>query len=247
MSIRTAAQMRRLRDAGRVVARTLDALQRAIAPGVSTQELDEVAGAVFEREGARSGPILTYNYPGAVCISVGSEVVHGIPGPRLLRDGELVSIDVAAEVGGYYADAARTIPVGQPSKPALALVEATRAALACGIRAAQPGVTLRQVGAGIEQTAKARGFSVVRELTGHGIGRKMHEAPTVYNWAAPRSGLRLTPGLVLTIEPMLVAGNPEITIQPDGWTVVTVDNSLAAHEEHTIAVTERGPVILTLS
>jgi methionyl aminopeptidase len=247
MSIKNAAQFRRLHRAGRLVARTLDTLQAAVAPGVSTRELDDVAADVFDRAGARSGPILTYRFPGAICVSVGSEIVHGVPGPRILGEGELVSLDVAAELDGYYADSARTIPVGAASAPALALVAATREALACGIRAARPGATVRQVGGAVQAAANARGFKVVRELTGHGIGKKMHEAPTIYNWPSPQGSARLTAGLVMTVEPMLVAGRPELAVRSDGWTVETVDGSLAAHEEHTIVVTDRGPVILTLA
>jgi len=227
------------------VAATLDAVQRAVVPGISTAELDEVAARALARAGARSGPILTYGYPGSICISVGSDVVHGVPDERVLRDGELVSIDVAAEVNGYYADAARTVPVGEVAEPGLSLLSATREALQRGISAAQPGATLQQIGGAVEAVARSRGFSVVRELTGHGIGRKMHEPPTVYNWPSPDARRRLTSGLVLTIEPMLVAGSPHITVQRDGWTVSTVDGSAAAHEEHTIVVTNRGPLVLT--
>jgi methionyl aminopeptidase len=176
---------------------------------------------------------------------VDDEVVHGIPGPRRLRDGQLLTIDVALELDGYHADAATTVPIGDVDPARLRLVAATRAALRAGIRAARPGATLRDVGAAIERVARARGFHVARELTGHGIGRAMHEPPTVYNWPSPEATDELTAGLVFTIEPMLLAGAPRIAMQSDGWTVSTLDGSASAHEEHTIMVSEDEPVVLT--
>jgi methionyl aminopeptidase len=245
MSVDTPEQLEGLRDAGRVVAATIAALRAAVAPGVSTGELDALAAETFAAAGARSGPILTYRYPGSVCLSIGDEVVHGVPGARRLRDGELITLDVAAELDGYHADAATTVAAGAPAPRAERLVAAARAALQAGIRAAQPGATLRDVGAAVERVTRTRGFAVVRELTGHGIGRKMHERPTVYNWAAPDAGLRLKEGMVFTIEPMIVAGDPAIGLDRDGWTVRTLDGALSAHEEHTIMVSEGGPVVLT--
>jgi methionyl aminopeptidase len=245
VSVDTPDQLKGLRRAGRLVAATLSRLRQAIAPGVTTAELDEIAAELFAAEGARSGPILTYDYPASICISVDDEVVHGIPGPRILRAGQLVTVDVAAELDGYHADAALTLPVGSIDPQAERLVAATRAALSAGIRAAQPGARLRDVGAAVERTVRARGFRVIRELTGHGIGRQMHEEPTVFNWPAPTAHQVLKAGSVFTIEPMLVAGNPQIRVGDDGWTVRTADHSLSAHEEHTIMVAKRGPIILT--
>jgi methionyl aminopeptidase len=246
MSVESREQLVGLRRAGRLVAATLRVLRDAVRPGITTAQLDATAAAMFAAHGARSGPILTYGYPGSICISVGDEVVHGIPGPRLLRAGQLVKLDVAAELDGYHADAAITVPVADVDGRARRLMVATHAGLTAGIRAAQPGATLRDVGAAVERAVRARGFSVIRELTGHGIGRGMHEDPTVFNWAAPgASRVRLEPGLVFTIEPMVAAGNPAITLGRDGWTVRTVDGSPAAHEEHTIMVAEHGPVVLT--
>ncbi len=227
------------------MAETLRVLRSATGPGVSTGELDRLAAETFDRFGARSGPILTYGYPGAVCISVDEQVVHGVPGHRILRSGELVTLDVAAELAGYHADAAVTVAVGRVDPGRRRLMSATRGALAAGIRTAQPGATLRDVGAAIERAARRRGFRVLRELTGHGIGYEMHEEPTVFNWAAPAAGTRLTPGLVFTIEPMLTAGIARIVLEPDGWTVRTADRAPSAHEEHTIMVAPGGPVILT--
>jgi methionyl aminopeptidase len=227
------------------VAATLRALRAAVRPGVTTSELDRVAADVFAVHGARSGPILTYGYPGSVCLSVEDEIVHGVPGPRRLRAGQLITFDVAAELEGYHADAAITTGVGVIDPPRRLLIAAARAALRAGIDAAIPGALLRDVGSAIEGECEARGFHVVPNLTGHGIGREMHEEPTVYNWGAPNATLRLTPGLVFTIEPMIVAGSPRIKLQRDGWTVKTIDGSLSAHEEHTIMVADGRPVVLT--
>jgi methionyl aminopeptidase len=245
VSVDTPDQLEGLRRAGRLVAATLRLLKQAAVPGASTAELDAIAADFLAEQGARSGPILTYGYPGSVCISVEDEVVHGIPGPRLLRAGQLVTLDVAAELDGYHADAAVTVGVGTVDRRRLALLAAGRAALAAGIRAAQPGATLRDVGAAVERTARARGLRVFRELTGHGIGRAMHEPPTVFNWPSPGATQRLKPGLVFTIEPMLGAGGRRLLLDPDGWTVRTADRSLSTHEEHTIMVAPGGPVVLT--
>ena len=246
MSADTPEDVTGLWGAGRLVAATLELLEDAVAPGVSTLELDRQAASFFEQHGARSGPILTYDYPGAICISVDDEVVHGIPGSRVLRAGQLVTLDVALELDGYHADAAVTIPVGEATPAARELIDATRAALSAGIDAAQAGAILKDVGAAIETTAQARGYDIFRPLTGHGIGRQMHEEPTVFNWAAPAATTRLTAGLVFTIEPMLTAGSTRLHTASDGWTISTADGSLSAHAEHTIMVAATGPpTILT--
>jgi methionyl aminopeptidase len=245
MSVDTPQELEGLRRAGRVVAETLKLVKAAVAPGVSTGELDRIAADHLARRGARSGPILTYGYPASICISVDDEVVHGIPGERVLRDGQLVKLDVAAELDGYHADAATTVAVGGVSRGRRLLMTATRAALDAGIGAAQPGATLSEVGAAIERAARARGFRVFRELTGHGIGRRMHEEPTVFNWASPQATRRLTSGLVITIEPMLTRGHAQIVLDRDGWTVRSADRAPSCHEEHTIMVAEGGPVVLT--
>jgi methionyl aminopeptidase len=241
MSVDTPEQLKGLRVAGRLVAAALQMLKQAVAPGVSTGHLDRLAAAFFASHGARSGPILTYGYPGSICISVDEQVVHGVPGKRVLEPGELVSLDVAAEVGGYHADGAITVPVGSVDGQRRKLIGATRAALAVGIREAQPGATLADVGAAIERTTEEHGFHVFRELTGHGIGRAMHENPTVFNWAAPEATRVLEPGLVITIEPMIAGGGTRLLVERDGWTVRTADRSPSAHEEHTIMVSRRRP------
>lgn len=245
MSVDHPEQLEGLRRVGRLVAETLALLRRAVRPGISTRELDALAAQHFAARGARSGPIMTYDYPGSICISIDDEVVHGIPGRRRLRAGEIVTLDVAAELDGYHADAARTVAVGPTSTDADRLMAATRAALHAGIRAAQPGARLRDVGAAVERAAVGRGMHVIPELTGHGIGLRMHEEPTVFNWPAPGTDLVLEPGLVFTIEPMLAAGDPTIVLGADGWTVLTAARCLTAHEEQTIMVAAGGPEILT--
>jgi methionyl aminopeptidase len=245
VSVDTPEQLDGLRAAGAVVAATIDALRRTVAPGVSTVELDRLAAELLAAGGARSGPIITYGFPGSICLCVDDEVVHGIPGPRRLEDGQLLTIDVAAELDGYHADAAVTVAVGTPDATARRLISGARAALAAGIEAARPGATLREVGGAIERITEARGLRVVRELTGHGIGRGLHEPPSVPHWPAPWASTRLTPGLVFTIEPMVVAGKPWVYLDDDGWTVRTRDRGRCAHEEHTIMVAEGGPVLIT--
>jgi methionyl aminopeptidase len=245
MSVDTPEELEGLRRAGALVAEVLGALREAVAPGVTTAELDALAAERMRAAGARSAPIITYDFPGAICISVGDEVVHGIPGPRRLIAGDLVKLDVSLELDGYFADAATTVIVEPGAAADARLVAATRAALQRGMRAAVAGATLRDVGQTVEKIAEARGFSVLRDLTGHGIGRALHEPPTVYNYAARSANQRLHEGLVLTIEPMLAAGTRQITGTGDGWTVVTADGSSAAHEEHTIVVTAGEPIVLT--
>ena len=246
MSVDSPEQLDGLRRAGLVVAETIASVRRTAVPGVTTRELDAVAQDVFDRHAARSGPVLTYRYPGAICLSVDAEIVHGVPGDRRLREGQLLTIDVAAELAGFHADAATTIAIGAPSSPARRLMAAGRAALAAGLAAVRPGVALRDVGAAVERATEARGFFVARELTGHGIGRRMHEPPTVFNWPAPyaEASRKLTEGLVFTIEPMIVAGRPRLVLDRDGWTIRTRDGALSTHEEHTVVVGSDGPLVI---
>jgi methionyl aminopeptidase len=245
MSADRPADVAGLRRAGRLVAATLDALTRAVEPGLTTAALDRIAARMFAAAGGRSGPILTYGYPGSICVSVDDEVVHGVPGRRRLREGQLVTVDVAAELDGYHADAAVTLAVGSADQAGRDLIAAADAALAAGILAATPGNTLRDVGAAVEQTARNHGFVVFRELTGHGIGRAMHEEPTVVNWPDPSATTRLAAGMVFTIEPMIGAGGTDMRLARDGWTIRTADRSQSAHAEHTIMVADGGPVVLT--
>jgi methionyl aminopeptidase len=236
-----------LRRIGALIAATLAYLRETARPGMTTRELDDLAAGYMMERGAQSGPILTYDYPGFTCISVDDQVVHGIPGPRVLHEGELVTFDIAAELGGFHADAATTVGIGSVDAAAQRLMQATRAALAAGLRTAQPGATLHDVGAAIERVAEARGFKVFKELTGHGIGREMHEEPTVYNFAidGPEGEIVLTEDMVFTIEPMLSAGSDRLRQDRDGWTMRSVDGARSAHEEHTIVVRTGGPLVLT--
>ena len=247
MIARTAEELAGLRRVGEVIAGALAELSALVRAGMSTGELDARAAAFLLSRGAQSGPILTYDYPGFICISVDDQVVHGIPGDRRLSDGDLVTFDIAAELDGFHADAATTVAVGSPTPAGERLITATRAALAAGIRAAQPGARLGDIGAAVSRVAGARGFVVFAELTGHGIGREMHEDPTVWNVPIdePDAAVILEPGMVFTIEPMLGAGSDRLVQDRDGWTMRTRDRSLSAHEEHTIVVTEDGPVVLT--
>jgi methionyl aminopeptidase len=232
-----------LRAAGRAVAEAIREMSRRVRPGVTTKELDDVAARVFAAHGARSGPQLDYDFPGTVCISVDDEAVHGIPGPRRLREGQLVKLDVTAELDGYYADACRTVLVGRGRGREQRLAAAAQSALRRGLDAATAGAGIGAIGAAVETEVTKRGFSVCRELQGHGIGRRIHEPPDVPNvaWDGPP----LTSGLVITVEPIIAAGAGDVYMDDDGWTVRTEDGSPSAHAEHTIVVTEGDPILIT--
>ena len=245
MSIETAEELAALRAAGRVVAEALRAMRRHVRPGVSTRELDEVGARVFRRAGARSGPQLDYDFPGVNCISVNDEAVHGIPGRRRLRHGDLVKLDVTAELDGFYADACISVAVGRPRPAAAALATTARMALTAALRVARAGAPLNAIGATVEQTVSAAGHSVCRDLMGHGIGRRIHEPPHVPNHYVRGLSQPLTEGLVLTIEPIISAGTGAIRAGTDGWTMRTADGALAAHSEHSIVVTAEAPLVLT--
>lgn len=224
----------------------LDALVAAAVPGVTTLELDRFAESRTRELGAVPAFKGYLGYPASVCISVNEEVVHGIPSEkRVLRDGDVVGLDFGAVLGGFHGDAAETVLVGRGSPEAERLVKATREALAVGIAVARSGGRIGDIGSAVQRSAEAAGYSVVREFVGHGIGRKLHEAPQVPNFGEPGTGAWLRPGLVLAIEPMVNAGLPGIRTLEDGWTAVTEDGSLSAHFEQTVAITEEGPEILT--
>ena len=240
-----AEELEKMRRAGRVVGETLALLQAAVRPGVTTQELDEIA----EREIRARGAIPSFKgyrgFPATICTSINSEIVHGIPGSRRLKEGDLIKLDAGAIVEGYHGDAAVTVPVGEVSQEALKLIETTERSLQAGIAEAKAGNRIHDIGAAVQTTAEGAGFSVVREYVGHGIGRALHEDPPVPNYGKPGTGLKLEPGLVIAIEPMVNIGTFETRLLPDGWTVVTADGALSAHFEHTIAITENGPEVLT--
>jgi methionyl aminopeptidase len=246
MSIDHPSELKGLQAAGRVVAEALRAMAARVRPGVTTAELDAVAAGVFARHGARSAPQLAYDFPGVTCISVDDEAVHGIPGARRLLAGELVKLDVTAELDGYYADACVSVPVGAVAPRTQRLVAAARSGLRAGMTAAVAGAQTGDIGAAVQREVERRGFSVCHELTGHGIGRTIHEPPDVLNYDEPRDRGRLTPGLVITIEPIISARGQALRQDADGWTVRTRDGSLTAHAEHTVVVTRRGtPLVLT--
>jgi methionyl aminopeptidase len=245
MSIETEAELAGLRRAGRVVAATLAELRLRTRPGVTTGELDRAAAEVFALHGARSGPELTYGFPGAICISVNDEAVHGIPGERVLRDGDLVTLDVTAELDGYYADAAVSVAVGHAPALVRRLCAAAESALARALATATAGSPLNGIGRAVSDEVGRRGFAVLGELCGHGIGRSLHEEPSVPNVYVPALSAPLTDGLVMTIEPIISAGSPHVRPDRDGWTILTADGSLAAHAEHTIVVRHGRPLVLT--
>jgi len=245
--VKTAADLAKMRKAGRVVAEMHEKIRAAIRPGVTTRELDRIGREVLERRGARSN-FLGYGHPpftGVICASPNEVVVHGIPGDRVLQEGDIVSIDCGAIVDGWHGDAAFTAGVGEIDDESARLIAVTEAALAAAIEVMVPGGRLGDIGAAVQRTAEAAGFSVVRDYTGHGIGMAMHEPPDVPNWGTPGRGRRLAPGQTYAVEPMVCAGRPETRLLDDGWTVVTLDGRRAAHAEHTIAITDDGPEILT--
>ena len=245
MSIQSEAELEALREVGRITRQTLDALENRVRVGVSTAELDKVAADLFAKHGARSAPALVYGFPGSALISINDEVVHGVPGPRRLKRGDLVSLDVTVEKNGYIADAARSVVVGTGNDTAQRLVVCARAAFNAALAVARAGVRANEIGRAVETEVRRHGFSVVHGLTGHGVGRTIHEPPSVPNMYDPRQKDVLTEGLVLTIEPMICAGSPEPVTASDGWTVRTKDGSLAAHHEHTLVITRDAPMILT--
>ncbi|MFP5321754.1 MAG: type I methionyl aminopeptidase [Acidimicrobiia bacterium] len=244
-SLRSADEIALMRRAGAVVAEMHEACREAVRPGVTTGELDAVARDVLERNGATSNFLGYGGFPGVVCASVNDEVVHGIPGDRALQAGDLVSIDCGAVVEGWHGDAAFTMSVGEPAPGDQALNDVARRSLEAAIDQVRPGRTLGDVGHAIESVVTSAGFSLLEDHCGHGIGRAMHEAPDVLNTGRPGRGLALEVGMVLAIEPMVCAGRPDYRVLEDGWTVVTADGRRGAHWEHTVAVTERGPEVLT--
>jgi methionyl aminopeptidase len=245
MSVETPEELAALRRAGRAVAATLREVARRVRPGVTTVELDAVAARVLASHGARPAPALLYGFPGAICISVDDEAVHGIPGPRRLRAGQLVKLDVTAELDGYYADAAVSVPVGAVAPRVARLAAAAQAALRRGLEAARAGAPLNAIGAAVEDEARRRRCAVLGELTGHGIGRAIHEEPTVPNVFVAGLDQPLAEGTVITIEPILALGSAEVRAGDDGWTVLTADGSASAHAEHTLVVSGTRPLVLT--
>jgi methionyl aminopeptidase len=244
---KSVSEIEKMRRSGRIVRQVLDTVREAVAPGVSTMDLERLAESKIRDLGAKPAFKGYYDYPCVLCTSVNDEIVHGIPSERrVLKAGDIVSIDTGVVLDGYYGDSAITVPVGNGVSPHLQkLLEVTRESLFRGIEAARIGNTIGDVGAAVQRVVEANGFSVVREFVGHGIGTKLHEDPQVPNYGTPGHGPKLRDGMVLAIEPMVNVGRPETRLLDDKWTAVTEDGSLSAHFEHCVAVTRNGPVILT--
>jgi len=244
MSIKSEADWRGLRRAADVARETLDALEAHVRAGITTRELDAVASAIFKKRGARSAPALVYGFPGTVLISVNDEIVHGVPGTRELRAADLVKLDVTVERDGYISDAARSVIIDEGSHAAARLRACAIAAFDASLAVARAGNKISDIGRVVEREVRGRGFTVVRGLSGHGVGRTIHEPPTVHNHYVPSRAL-LEEGMVLTIEPLISAGSADVVTDEDGWTLRTADGSLAAHHEHTLVITKGAPVLLT--
>ena len=249
LELKSSQDLERMRRAGRIVAEVLQRLQEEIRPGVTTLELDRIAEDMTRKHGGvpafKGYQVGTKVFPASLCVSVNEEVVHGIPSSRVLRDGEVVSLDFGVLADGYYGDAAVTAPVGNVSEQATHLLTATLNSLWEGIRTMRVGNRLGDLSWAIQRYAETAGLSVVREFVGHGIGRRLHEEPQVPNFGEPGKGRLLREGMVLAIEPMLNLGGPGVVLKEDGWTAVTRDGSLSAHFEHSVAVTADGPLVLT--
>jgi methionyl aminopeptidase len=245
LSIDDEQELASLKAVGRVVRMALDAMKAEVRPGVTTGYLDQVGARVMEENGARSAPSMVYQFPGASCISLNDEAVHGIPGQRELREGDLVKLDVTVEKDGYMADAAITVPVGRVSPQAEKLMACAERAFHQAMLVARAGFRVSAIGKMVEREVRKSGFAVVRELGGHGIGRTIHELPHVPNYADPHASQIMNDGLVITVEPIISGGSGRVFTDKDGWTVRTDDHSLSAHFEHTLVVTSGAPILLT--
>ncbi len=245
MSINEPQELAGMRAAGAVVRLMLDAMKNEVRPGITTAELDEVGGSVMRQHGAQSAPALVYGFPGVSCISLNEEAVHGVPGNRALQAGDLVKLDVTVEKDGFMADAAVTVPVGKVSEECQNLAACAERAFAKAMLAARAGSRVWEIGRAVEREVRRCGFSVIRELAGHGIGRTIHEEPRVPNYPEAWANQILTEGLVITVEPIIAAGSGRTFVAPDKWTIVTSDHRPSAHYEHTLMITKGAPMLLT--
>ena len=244
--LKTARELTKMREAGRIAQKALLLAGEAVEPGVSTQELDTIVRKFIEEQGAKPSFLGYGGFPASACISVNNVVIHGIPSKKqILKEGDIVSIDVGAFFDGFHGDNAWTFPCGDISDEAQALIDATKESLFLGIKAAVAGNRLGDIGSTIQGYVEPRSYSVVRDFVGHGVGAKLHEEPSVPNFGTPGRGTRLMPGMTIAIEPMINAGTHRVKVLDDDWTTVTADGKLSAHFEHTIAITSDGPVILT--
>jgi methionyl aminopeptidase len=245
MTISSVGDLTGLQRVGQLVARTIAHMRGELRPGMTTAELDGIGERFARAEGARSAPQLAYDFPGFTCLSVNEEIVHGVPGSRVLAEGDVVKLDVTLELDGYMADSAVTVVIPPVSVEARLLQRAARIAFNRGLAVARVGTSLREVGRAVESAARREGAVVVRELTGHGIGRRIHEPPSVPNWADPDARTVLTEGLVIALEPMLTSAPARIVEEADGWTLRTHNRMLAVHHEHTIVIRRGAPLVLT--
>ncbi|MEE0569599.1 MAG: type I methionyl aminopeptidase [Acutalibacteraceae bacterium] len=245
--LKTKRELDLMREACRISANALKEAGKAVEPGVSTKEIDDIVRKYIQKQGATPSFLGYGGFPASACISVNDVVIHGIPSKKqILKKGDIVSIDIGAFVGGYHGDNAYTFACGDISKEAQALLDATKESLYEGIKAAIAGNRIGDIGNAVQTYAEARNYSVVRDFVGHGVGAKLHEDPSVPNYGTPGRGVRLLPGMTIAIEPMITAGKYDVRVLDDDWTTVTVDGSLAAHFEHSIAITPDGPVIMTI-
>ncbi len=235
-----------MRRAGKIVGNVIDLLKAAVAPGMTTKDLDKIAYEEITRQKAKPTFMGYHGFPASICTSVNEEIVHGIPGKRILQEGDIVKVDVGATIEGFIGDAAVSLPVGEVTPEAIALMDDTRLSLEEGIRAAQPGSRVGDIGAAVQAYGESRGYGVVREFVGHGVGRFLHEDPQVPNYGQAGMGPLLRVGMCIAIEPMFNLGDWHTKILDDEWTVITADGKLSAHFEHSIAITEGGPEILTV-
>ena len=247
IQLKSAREIELMAQGGKILAATIETLRAAVRPGISTGDLDTIAEEfIRSHEGAVPAFKGLYGFPGSICASLNNEIVHGIPSPkRVLKEGDIVSLDVGVGYKGYFTDSATTVAVGAVSAEAQRLLDVTQRALAAGIDAAVLGNHIGDIGAAVQGVVEASGFTVVRDLVGHGIGVEFHEEPQVPNYGKPKRRERLSPGLTVAIEPMVNVGGPATKTLPDRWTIVTLDGSLSAHFEHTVAITENGPRVLT--
>ena len=245
--LKTSRELSKMREAGRISSRALRLAGEAVEPGVTTAEIDRLGRQYIEKQGATPSFLGYGGFPASACISVNNQVIHGIPSKKhVLKEGDIVSIDIGAYYNGYHGDNAWTFPCGEISKEAQALLDATRESLFEGIKMAKAGNRIGDIASAVQQYVEARNYSVVRDFVGHGVGAKLHEDPSVPNFGTPGRGVRLLPGMTIAIEPMINAGTHEVRVLEDQWTTVTADGKISAHFEHSIAITPDGPQILTL-
>jgi len=245
VSITGPEELEAMRAVGKIVRMVIEAMMAQARPGVTTAELDAVGAAVMREHGAQSAPALVYNFPGANCISLNDEAVHGIPSDRRVKEGDLLKLDVTVEKDGFMADAAVTVAVGEVPQRSQELIDCAERAFQKATLAARAGFRVFDIGRAVEKEVRRCGFSVIRDLGGHGIGRTIHEQPRIPNFADPAANQILTEGLVITIEPIIAAGSGRAVVAKDGWTVLTADHRPSAHYEHTLVITDREPILLT--